>query len=107
MKIRFAAMVVVALFAGCGGTSTSRIDNKLVDRPPAYREGYQSGCSYGRAEAGNTANDGSRDENRIRSDSSYANGWYDGLEYCRDNYQATPADRRHDPTKPVRSEGGW
>ena len=74
--------------ASCGTTpAESKGKEMFSNRPPAYREGYLSGCSYGWAEALHHKAPGTRDENRIKIDSNYANGWFDGFESCRNSYQ--------------------
>jgi hypothetical protein len=60
------------------------------------------------AEAKKSGTAETRDLTRFQSDQIYASGWYEGIERCRNNYDApTPDERRHDETKPVRTEGGW
>jgi hypothetical protein len=60
------------------------------------------------AEAKKSGTTETRDLTRFQSDQIYASGWYEGIEGCRNNYDApSPDERRHDETKPVRTEGGW
>lgn len=107
MKNLSALVTAVVLIAGCSSTGDSKIPEKFNGRPAAFRDGYNSGCNYGRAEASGSKNDGTRDEKRLQSEPDYANGWYDGFEWCRDNYLPSSTDLRHDETQPVRTEGGW
>lgn len=104
---RLFPLLIALIAAGCGSTGSSKLPPSVSARPPAYREGYTVGCDYGRAEAANAKTLPARDEQRLQTDSAYANGWYDGREACRDNYRPSTDDRRNDPTKPVRTEGGW
>ena len=107
MKHSSLLFTTMLLAAGCGTTNGSKLPAGVNDRPPAYREGYADGCAYGRAEGANAKSLPARDEQRLQSDTGYANGWYDAREACRDSYRPSTEDRRNDPTKPVRTEGGW
>lgn len=102
------AMIALALTtAACTTPTKDLLQQRLRDRPPAYRDGYLAGCDDARIEKSATQKRRVRDENRFSTEEVYARGWYDGNEDCRDNYQESAADRRHDDTKPVRTEGGW
>lgn len=104
----FATLVAATvLVAGCSTPSEPRMPERYSGRSAAFRDGYNSGCSYGRAAASGQRDDGSRDQKRIEAEPDYANGWFDAFEWCRDNYRPSSTDRRSDPTKPVRTEGGW
>lgn len=100
-------LVATFLVAACGTPSSSKLPPGIADRPPAYQEGYTQGCDFGRVEAAKAKRLPRRDDERLQTDSAYANGWHDGREACRDNYQPSAAEKRNDPTKPVRTEGGW
>ena len=102
------------LAVGCSTASNTRVPiearvkEKFPDRPQAYREGYIDGCKTGMVEAKNTRTVETKDLTRFQSDQIYASGWYDGIDACRDNYEApTPDELRHDDTQPVRTQGGW
>lgn len=101
-------LMLTAMVAACGASLETRVQENLRDRPTAYREGYLAGCDLGKAEAANSTSQETRDNKRIQSDKLYANGWYEGAEWCRNNYRPSPNDGRHDPTKAVRFDGnGW
>lgn len=111
---KFLLIVIAVLAVGCGTTANTRVpietrvQERFPDRPPAYRDGYVDGCKTGIAKTKNSGTAETRDLTRFQSDQIYASGWYDGIEACRDNYEApSPDERRHDDTKPVRTEGGW
>jgi len=55
----------------------------VPDGPPAYRQGYDNGCSSGYFDAGNSAFRFQKDTARIIADADYAAGWKDGYENCR------------------------
>ena len=98
---------VVILSAGCGTPGPAPVPEKVSGRPPAYQDGYRDGCTSGKAEASHSRLGETKDIKRFQSDQNYAVGWYEGSESCRDSYRPSTNDARHDPTKPVRVEGGW
>jgi hypothetical protein len=52
-------------------------DYNLAGYPPAFRDGYVDGCDSTRQPASTV-----RDENRFKTDSTYATGWRDGFDMC-------------------------
>jgi hypothetical protein len=93
MNMRGKLLLVAALFAsGCSTPMETRLQDKLADRPAAYREGYIAGCRSGQAEAAHSDGKEVKDASRIQSDTLYANGWYDGFEDCKNNYRPSARD---------------
>lgn len=103
----FSTLAITAILIAACSTPESRVQEKFPDRPPSYREGYKAGCDIRREEVTRSAKSTVRDEKRIQSDSSYANGWYDGYSDCENGENHTQYKERHDSTQPVRTEGGW
>ena len=99
-------IVMCLLAAACSTPAKLRIPESFPGKPPSYRDGYVDGCTSGRAEAAHAGSKETRDLGRFNTDPAYARGWYDGSEWCRDNYQASTEDRRHDSTKAVKNDGG-
>jgi len=84
----------------------TQVPESFPGRPPAYREGYVEGCRSGNAVATGSSSKLKRDEQRFQSDSSYANGWSDGYENCRDGHQDSSTELRRDASHPIRGAGG-
>lgn len=94
------SLCVLLLLAACGSapdTSPKTLAQQFPNRPPAYREGYASGCAFGDAIAQHRQPKETKDTKRIDADSNYANGWYDGYESCKDreNFTPSPSERRN------------
>ena len=107
MKNLFLLSAAIILSAGCGTPAPAPVPENVSGRPVAYQDGYRDGCASGKAEATRSRSGETKDIQRFQSDQNYAVGWYEGLEWCKDNYRPSVNDARHDPTKPVRTEGGW
>ncbi|MCX7170568.1 MAG: hypothetical protein NTY41_09850 [Proteobacteria bacterium] len=85
--MRYELLVVAMLMAGCATSNEVRIPAHHADRPQAYRDGYVDGCGSGQ---GKTTQ--SKDVERIKKESLYANGWYDGYEECKANQRSPIRD---------------
>ncbi len=78
MRNGYALSVVAILAAGCVSSREVIIPAHHADRPQTYRDAYVDGC---RSVQSNESQ--SKDMQRIRTDSAYANGWYDGVVECK------------------------
>lgn len=88
MRTRFAMCLLAVLLAGCGITREIKVPAHHADRPKAYQDGYLDGCRMGN----NPSSSQTKDMDRIRADSLYANGWYDGFGECKDRSQPIMRD---------------
>ena len=84
---RYEVLVLAMLMAGCATSADVRIPAQYADRSQAFREGYAEGCTSAK-----TKSSQSKNMERIRADSPYANGWYDGFGECKSNAQPTSLD---------------
>jgi len=80
-------LLVAIAMAGCATSAEVRIPEQLAHRPQAYREAYVDGCKSGQAKGTQLL-----DAERIKTDSLYANGWYDGYEECKSNQRQSIRD---------------
>ena len=70
-------LILLGMLAACASQPRSQVANvNLSGYPPAFKEGYSDGC----ASAGGRR---VRNDQRIKSDSQYSQGWHDGLDICR------------------------
>lgn len=88
MNKRIAAVCFAVMISGCAGLPT-KTDTYLKGQPPAYADGYRSGCSSGTAAAGNPYYRMSKDVGRAQTDETYRLGWDDGFMTCRAEYEST------------------
>ena len=80
-------LMVSVMTVGCSIPMKNQVQEMFPDRPPEYRDGYVDGCISGKAQAVQFGAEETKDLNRFQSNSSYANGWFDGLVSCRDSYR--------------------
>lgn len=81
-------IVIAALLAGCA-TDESLIDRQVgAHQPQEYKDGYGDGCDSGYVAAGNPYYKFRKDVTRYGADNLYKQGWDDGLNVCRSDYQS-------------------
>jgi hypothetical protein len=77
-------VLLFALLAGCasqslrvGAENPAQVTNSinLSGFPPEYKRGFGAGCE--------NAKDAGRSAQRPKGDASFAQGWQDGIDYCR------------------------
>jgi len=77
---RCAGAIGLAIAAGCAvqpAPAPSPAAN-LSGYPVEFRQGHGDGCASARPEAARV-----RDDKRMKTDASYAQGWQDGYDFCR------------------------
>lgn len=79
------ALLLFALLGGCasqaarvGADDPARVTDavNLSGFPPEYKRGFAAGCE-------NAKDASSRPAQRPKGDGSFAQGWQDGVDYCR------------------------
>ncbi|HXE95137.1 MAG TPA: hypothetical protein VN642_01925 [Dongiaceae bacterium] len=88
---RVIPVLVMVILAGC---ATKPVDQRLAqlqdqDQPPAYINGYLSGCDSGTIVAGNPWYLFQKNEFLYKSDAKYAKGWNDGFQTCLSQKRAS------------------
>ena len=78
--LRSALLLSLAIASGCSSTASKPPESKvnLAGFPPAFRDGYNDGCSSAKALIGTR-----KDEKRCAQDRQYAAGWRDGYDMCK------------------------
>jgi hypothetical protein len=96
--ITIAALLMTMALAACEGS----IKEAMIARgfSPAYAEGYDHGCSSGRAEAGSLTASGAKDTTRYGGDADYTKGWDEGYTTCKAQETAMVQEaRRRNPSR--------
>lgn len=89
MISRIVSSVLVASMVGGCKTSMREIDLKLGNsQPSAFKQGYRDGCDSGYVAAGHPYYHFSKDVMRFDSDSIYKQGWNDGFNVCKGEYES-------------------
>lgn len=86
-----AALVAPLALAACTSTRDALIAQGF---DPAYAEGYDAGCSSGKAAAGGLLSESSKDANRYATDTQYTQGWDAGFAKCQRDMAAMVRDAR-------------
>lgn len=84
-----AVIFVGFVLVGCAGKQLQWQRDKLSGQPEPYKDGYTDGCSSGTKAAGNPWFSFKKDVMRFGSDSIYAQGWTDGFNVCKSEYEST------------------
>lgn len=87
MKMWFVTLAVIAL-GGCADQTLQNERARLVGYPEPYKDGYVDGCSSGTKAAGNPYYVFKKDVVRFDADKLYGQGWGDGFNVCKAEYQA-------------------
>lgn len=79
-------LLLSALLGGCASQSLLRVGAddpahvtdsiNLSGFPPEYKRGFAAGCEKAKDASGRSAE-------RPKGDASFAQGWQDGVDYCR------------------------
>ena len=78
-------LLLCAVLAGCasrslrvGADDPAQVTNSinLSGFPPEYKRGFTAGCESAKYASGRTVQ-------RPKGDASFAQGWQDGVDYCR------------------------
>ena len=81
-------LVSAFLLSGCA-TSLRQADSVVgTNQPIEYREGYAEGCDTGTSAAGNPYYHFRKDVNSYRIDALYKQGWDDGFNICKGQYDS-------------------
>jgi hypothetical protein len=89
---------VMLMLGGIALAACASTEQELIERgyPPAYAEGYDHGCSSGKAAAGGLFDQAQKDETQYAaSGSDYAKGWDAGFAKCRQDEQQMVIDARN------------
>jgi hypothetical protein len=84
-------LVMICALCLVSGCATERLDQertKLAGQPEAYKDGYVDGCSSGTKAAGNPYYQFKKDVVRFDADRLYSQGWGDGFNVCKSDYEA-------------------
>lgn len=89
-KSSIVAVFAVLLF-GCASQhlQSRRAALEQHGYPPEYIDGHIDGCNSGTAAAGNPYYQFRKDVRRASLDKLYADGWADGFQVCKANYEST------------------
>ena len=100
-----------ALLAGCESTHQHLIAEGY---PPAFADGFSDGCSSGRQAAGVITGAFRKDVPRYLKERTYAEGWGDGFEQCKEQVRSEELREFHEQisrtatrTGSVTSAGPW
>lgn len=81
--------VLLALALSACATDSAKVDREVgAHQPPAYKEGYGSGCDSGYVAAGHPYYKFRKDVSKYASDPLYKQGWDDGMTVCKTSYQS-------------------
>jgi hypothetical protein len=86
-----AALITALALAACTSTRGALIAQGFS---PAYAEGYDDGCTSGKAAAGSTFHSARKDAGRYAADSQYGQGWDAGFARCERDMAAMVLDAR-------------
>lgn len=83
-------VVMFLLISGCAAQQLKWERETLTrqGQPLEYIDGYEDGCSSGTKAAGNPYFRFAKDVRRFQVDELYAQGWRDGFEVCKAQYQS-------------------
>ena len=92
LRTTLAALVTTLTLAACGSVKETMIERGFR---PAYAEGYDDGCSSGKAAAGGLFDETRKDMTRYGTDRQYTQGWDNAFQQCRSDMAASvESDRR-------------
>ncbi|MDW3713707.1 hypothetical protein PSGK_28355 [Pseudomonas solani] len=90
-----------ALLAGCESTHQYLIAEGY---PPAFADGFRDGCSSGRQAAGVITGAFRKDVPRYLKERTYAEGWGDGFEQCKEQVRSEELREFHEQVSKDRDE---
>lgn len=90
-----------ALLAGCESTHQHLIAEGY---PPAFADGFSDGCSSGRQAAGVITGAFRKDVPRYLKERTYAEGWGDGFEQCKEQVRSEELREFHEQISKDRDE---
>jgi hypothetical protein len=91
------ALLTVASLAACSSQKEALIAKGYE---PAYADGYEDGCSSGKAAESGVFSDTSKDASRYNSDAQYTQGWDEGFKVCKEQMEEmVRAARRRNPSR--------
>lgn len=83
-----AALLVMILFTALTGCATLREQMTAAGYDPSYIDGYEHGHSSGYVAAGHPWYSFQKDTYRFDSDSQYRQGWNDGFQVAKGQYES-------------------
>lgn len=81
-------LLIAVLVSGCAAQQLQNERNRLAGYPEPYKDGYVDGCGSGKRAAGNPYFAFTKDVMRFGSDNLYAQGWGDGFNVCKADYES-------------------
>ena len=88
MKKLIVAALAIFLVAGCATQRLQQERQNLAGYPEPYKDGYVDGCGSGTKAAGNPYYTFKKDVMRFDSDKFYSQGWTDGFNVCKADYES-------------------
>jgi hypothetical protein len=88
MRLFILALALILLVAGCATQILEQERRKVEHQPVPYQDGYVDGCSTGTRAAGNPYFQLKKDVARFDADKFYAQGWNDGFNICKADYES-------------------
>lgn len=79
---------VLALLATLSGCAAPQANVNNSQQPAPYRHGYAEGCSSGQSAAGNPWKKFAKDVSEYQEAGLYKQGWDDGFNVCKGQYEA-------------------
>lgn len=86
--MRNAIVATLIFLTGCAADRLAAERRNLAGHPIEYQDGYVDGCSTGTKAAGNPYYEFRKDIRRFDADRLYAQGWTDGFNICKANYES-------------------
>ena len=86
--MRIIALLLILAISGCATERLQRERNQLAGQPEEYKDGYVDGCSSGTKAAGNPYYSFKKNATRFDADKLYAQGWTDGFNVCKADYES-------------------
>lgn len=82
------SLLILTALTGCANQILQNERNKLAGYPEPFKDGYTDGCSSGTKAAGNPYFTFKKNVMRFESDRIYAQGWTDGFNVCKADYES-------------------
>lgn len=92
------ALSIALTLGACGGS----VKQAMIERgfSEAYAEGYDHGCSSGKADGGSLFDQPAKDQSRYGADADYTKGWDEGYAKCKaEQTELAREARRRNPSR--------
>lgn len=88
MRNIWVIVAILPMLSACVQQQLQMERQKLSGFPVAYQDGYVDGCGSGKKAAGNPYAAFVKDVLRFDSDKQYGQGWTDGFNVCKGDYES-------------------